>query len=54
MRFAPKNDSMLTVSGKSDARFSLTRYPVKLKALSAGTEVAGMARYFLANEARHG
>ena len=45
---------MLTVSDNSDARFSLTRCHVKLKVLSAGTEVAGMARYYLANEARHG
>ena len=52
--FLPKKTSMLTFSGSRHARFSFTTYPAILKALSEGTDVAGMQRYFLAILAKRG
>ena len=49
-----KKASVFTVPGKRAAIFSFTRCPVRLKALSEGTEVAGMDRYCLASTEIHG
>ena len=49
-RFSAKKTSMFTLSGRRQPLLQFTICPVALKALSEGTDVAGIARYFLATE----
>ena len=49
-----KKTSMFTLSGRRQDLLRLTIFPAVLNALSAGTDVAGIARYFEANCAKHG
>ena len=52
--FVQKKTSILTLSGLRLALWQLTISPAVEKTLSAGTDVAGMQRYFLASLARVG
>ena len=45
---------MLVFSGNRQERLAFTLFPAVLKALSDGTEVAGMHKYFLARVANRG
>ena len=47
-RLLARNVSLFTFSGKRHDLFTLTILPVQLKALSEGTDVEGMQRYFRA------
>ena len=47
-RFPARNTNMFIFSERRQDRFSLAMHPATLNALSAGTEVAGTQRYFLA------
>jgi len=51
---AARKTRELTDSGNKHACFSLIMYPAPLKALSEGTDVAGIQRYFLAMQDRIG
>jgi len=51
---AARKTGELTDLGNKHARFSLTMYPATLKALSDGTDVAGIQRYFLTMRDRIG
>ena len=53
-KLAAKNTSIFTLSGKRYNRFMFTILTAALKACSDGTEVAGGARYFVANCDRRG
>jgi len=47
-----KKTSIFTPSGRRQDLLTLTTFPAVLNACSAGTEVAGMARYFEADYAK--
>ena len=49
-----KHTSILTVCGSSDERVLLTMLPAELNKRSHGTEVAGIHRQVLANNANFG
>jgi len=53
-RLAARQTSVFTFSGSKHDLFSFTIYPATLKALSEGTDVAGMQRYFFAIQERKG
>ena len=53
-RLAARKISVSTFSGSKHDLFSFTIYPAMPKALSEGTYVAGMQRYFFAMQERKG
>jgi len=53
-RLAARKTCVSTFSESKHDLFSFTTYPAMLKALSKGTDVAGMQRYFFAIQERKG